>query len=204
MDGAAARLDVRGAACQRGGRVLFNALSFSVAAGEAALVAGPNGIGKSSLLRMLCGLLPVFAGEVSAQGTMALADDRLALDADRPLSVALGFWAGIDGGRDRIAGALAALALTPLADVPVRMLSTGQRKRAVLARVLASGAPIWLLDEPGNGLDTASLTLLGNAVEQHLAAGGIVVAASHQPLPWTAAHAFTLARPDETWDEEAA
>jgi heme exporter protein A len=198
-----AHIAVRDAACSRGGRLLFSGVGFALAPGEAALIAGPNGIGKSSLLRMLCGLLPIFAGRIEAEGAMALADDRLALDSDQPLGKALSFWAGIDGRADAVAGALDALALAPLIDVPVRMLSTGQRKRAVLARVIASDAPIWLLDEPANGLDTASIALLGRAVEQHLAAGGIVVAASHQPLPWPETTSLTLARPAEPEDEDA-
>lgn len=81
---------------------------------------------------------------------------------------------------------MACLALGPLADIPVRMLSTGQRKRAILARTVASGAPLWLLDEPGNGLDTASLTLLATAMKEHVAGGGAIVAASHFDL----AHCF--------------
>lgn len=192
-----ARLAIRGAACRRGGRLLFAGLEFALGPGQSALVSGPNGIGKSSLLRMLCGLLPVFAGTVEAQGMMALADERLALDMDQPLARALAFWAGIDGRPAAIADALAAMALTPLAEVPVRMLSTGQRKRAVLARVIASQAPIWLLDEPANGLDTASLALLGHAVETHLKQGGIIVAASHQPLPLPDALPIALIRPTE-------
>jgi len=177
--------------------MLFAGVSLSLAPGQTALVSGPNGIGKSSLLRMLCGLLPVFAGTIAAEGAMALADDRLALDGDRPLGAALSFWAGIDGRPDAVPGALDAFALSGLRDVPVRMLSTGQRKRAVLARVHASAAPIWLLDEPANGLDTASVALLGRAVEAHLARGGIVIAASHQPLPWPETIHLTLARPPE-------
>ncbi|HEX7873954.1 MAG TPA: heme ABC exporter ATP-binding protein CcmA [Sphingobium sp.] len=204
-DDGTVRLHVRDAACRRGGRLLFSGLSFTLDAGQAALVGGPNGIGKSSLLRLICGLLPPFMGEVAATGAMALADDRLALDSDLPLGRALAFWAGIDGQPDAVEQALERLALTPLCDVPVRMLSTGQRKRAVLARVIASGTPIWLLDEPANGLDTASIALLGRAVEQHLQGGGIVVAASHQPLPWASTTSFTLARPadaDEDWPED--
>ena len=96
---------------------------------------------------------------------------------------ALGFWAKADGGAERVAGAMAALGLAHLGEVPVRLLSTGQARRARLARVAASGAPLWLLDEPGNGLDRAGLTQLGTMVAEHLAAGGAVLAASHQPLP---------------------
>lgn len=195
------RIVVRDAACRRGGRILFSGLSLALAPGEAALIAGPNGIGKSSLLRMLCGLLPLFAGTIDREGALALADDRLALDADRPLGQALAFWAHMDGRADALSEAMVSLALSPLADVPVRMLSTGQRKRAVLARVIASCAPIWLLDEPANGLDTASIDLLGDAVTRHLATGGIVIAASHQPLPWPHNASLILTRPVEPEDE---
>lgn len=192
MSGAALRLT--GLACVRGGRMLFRGVSLDLSEGGAGLLTGPNGVGKSSLLRICAGLLKPFAGSVEVVGGVALADERLALDADLPLVRALGFWAGLDGASgDAVADALEAMALEALADVPVRMLSTGQRKRAMLARVIASGARIWLLDEPGNGLDTASLDRLGAAAATHLARGGIVVAASHQPLPLPAAVMVALA-----------
>jgi heme exporter protein A len=182
MSGAALRLT--DLACLRGGRMLFRGVNLALEAGGGALLTGPNGVGKSSLLRVAAGLLPAFAGTVERTGGIALTDERLALDADLPLARALDFWAKLDrADHEAVAAALEAMALTPLADVPVRMLSTGQRKRAMLARVIASGAAIWLLDEPGNGLDTASTALLGAAVAAHLAKGGVVVAASHQPLP---------------------
>ncbi|WP_420144395.1 heme ABC exporter ATP-binding protein CcmA [Sphingobium sp.] len=182
MSDAALRLN--GVACLRGGRMLFRGVDLMLAPGDGALLTGPNGIGKSSLLRICAGLLPAFAGTVERRGSVAMTDERLALDGEQPLHQALSFWARLDGrAPDAVDRALAAMALTGLAQVPVRMLSTGQRKRAMLARVIASGAHIWLLDEPGNGLDGASLDLLGAAVAEHLATGGIVVAASHQPLP---------------------
>jgi len=185
MSGAALRLD--DVACLRGGRMLFRGITLTLAPGGSALLTGPNGVGKSSLLRICAGLLPVFAGTMTREGGVALADERLALDMELPLAKALDFWARIDRTKDSaVDDALSAMALRPIADVPVRMLSTGQRKRAMLARVIASGAGIWLLDEPGNGLDSASLALLGGAVAAHLAGGGIVVAASHQPLPLAA------------------
>jgi heme exporter protein A len=193
-----ARVSIRGLACRRGGRLLFADLTFALERGQAAHVSGPNGVGKSSLLRLLCGLLPPFAGTIAMEGAISLTDDRLALDPDQPLSRALAFWSRLDGQPDAArAAALQALGLAPLADVPVRMLSTGQRKRATIARTLASGAPIWLLDEPANGLDEHSITLLGIVVQAHLRAGGIVIAASHQPLPWQSDIAFTLAPPME-------
>ncbi len=180
--GAALRLE--DVACLRGGRILFRGVSLTLGPGQGALLTGPNGIGKSSLLRICAGLLPAFAGKVERKSRIALADEKLALDQDAALGKALAFWAGVDDvDPEAVAAALEAMALTALAEVPVRILSTGQRKRAMLARVIASGAAIWLLDEPGNGLDAASVDLLGLAVQRHLSSGGIVVAASHQPLP---------------------
>lgn len=190
----AVRLRLSDIACLRGGRLLFRGVSLALGPGGTALLTGPNGVGKSSLLRLCAGLLRPYAGTVLADGRIALADDRLALDADRPLGQALGFWAGLDGGdMTAVAASLDAMALGSLAHVPVRMLSTGQRKRATLARVIASGAPIWLLDEPGNGLDAASLNLLGVALTRHRAAGGIILAASHQPLPLVTPVTLSLA-----------
>ena len=189
-----AALRLTDVACLRGGRMLFRGVSLTLGPGESALLTGPNGVGKSSLLRLCAGLLPGFAGTVERRGGIALTDERLALDMDLPLATALAFWAQLDrAGPEAVSAALDAMALSRLADVPVRMLSTGQRKRAMLARVIASHAPIWLLDEPGNGLDDASTDLLGAAVAAHLASGGIVVAASHQPLPMTTPLALSLA-----------
>lgn len=182
MSDAALRLS--GIACARGGRLLFRGVDLTLEPGGSALLRGPNGIGKSSLMRICAGLLRPMAGTIERRGRIALADERLALDLEEPLGQALGFWARLDGAnKPALDRALEAMAMGPLRDIPVRMLSTGQRKRAALARVIASGAALWLLDEPGNGLDDASLALLGTAVAAHLASGGVVVAASHQPLP---------------------
>ena len=165
-----------GVTLRRGGRLLFENLSFELAAGEALQISGPNGSGKSSLIRLAAGLLRADVGRVDS-GPLALADDNLALDRELPLRRALQFWGG-----DTDAG-LGALDLTSLADVPVRLLSSGQLKRATLARVAGSGAPLWLLDEPGNALDSRSVVLLGELVDQHRASGGAVVAAAHGRLP---------------------
>ncbi|MGC4251993.1 MAG: ATP-binding cassette domain-containing protein, partial [Sphingobium sp.] len=115
-------------ACLRGGRMLFRGVSLDLEAGGSALLTGPNGIGKSSLLRICARLLPAFAGTVERSGGVALTDERLALDVEQPLRKALGFWARLDGVDDgALEDALEAMALRPLADLPVRMLSTGQR-----------------------------------------------------------------------------
>jgi heme exporter protein A len=159
---------------------LFEGLELALAPGEAMLVTGPNGVGKSSLIRIAAGLLRPSAGTVERGGATALADEALALDPKQAVAAALGFWAKLDG-REATLG-IEAMGLTRLASVPVRMLSTGQRKRATLARVIASGAKLWLLDEPANGLDTEGQDRLTAAIARHRTTGGAVLAASHQPL----------------------
>jgi heme exporter protein A len=175
-------LALRGVACLRGGRLLFEGLDLALAEGEAALVTGPNGVGKSSLIRIAAGLLAPAAGTVECEGTRALMAEAPALDPELPLGAALRFWAGLDGRRDAVPHALEAVGLADLAPVPVRMLSTGQRRRAALSRVVASGAPVWLLDEPANGLDVASVALLEGLIAGHRAGGGIALVATHLPI----------------------
>lgn len=167
--------------CVRGGRLLFAGVSFALEAGEGALVTGPNGAGKSSLLRVAAGLLEAETGIVMRQGIVSLADENAALDRDLPLGAALSFWGRLDGSK-ALDNAMEAMGLNHLAPVPVRMLSTGQRKRAAITRVIASGAAIWLLDEPTNGLDAEAIGRLEVACADHQRAGGIVVAATHQPI----------------------
>lgn len=179
----AAWLAFEGVACLRGGRLLFERMDFALAPGGAGLVTGPNGAGKSSLLRLAAGLLKPAAGRISHEGGVALAGDLAALDPRRTLTSALLFWARLDGhGTAAVEQALDVMGIAALGAVPVRMLSTGQVKRAALARVIAGGARVWLLDEPGNGLDRAALERLGAAMAAHRAGGGIILAATHQPL----------------------
>lgn len=166
----------------RGGRTLVEGLDLGLAPGERVHVTGANGSGKSSLLRLAAGLLRADRGRVE-RAPAALADDHPALDRELPLGAALGFWARLGGSPGRVGEALAALGLERLAEVPVRLLSAGQLKRAALARVLASSAPLWLLDEPLNGLDSSGLQRIAGVFDGHCAAGGAVLAASHVALP---------------------
>ena len=183
-------LAFRGVACIRGGRLLFEALDLSLGSGEAAVVTGPNGAGKSSLIRLAAGLLRAAAGRVERPVRAALADENIALDPRLELGRALAFWSRLDGAAP--AEAIRAMGLAQVAGVPVRMLSTGQRRRAVLARVMASGAPLWLLDEPANGLDSDGEASLEAAMAAHRAGGGAILAASHQPLDLPGAEQLAL------------
>jgi heme exporter protein A len=162
-------------ALRRGGRLLFDGLDLELGPGERLQVTGPNGSGKSSLIRLAAGLLQAEAGSVK-RSSVALADDHVALDRELLLRHALGFWGG------GVEQAMVALRIDHLAEIPVRFLSSGQVKRATLARVAASGATLWLLDEPLNALDTDGRKRLGALVERHLEGGGAVLAASHQQL----------------------
>lgn len=170
---------VRNLACRRGDRVLFRDLSLTLNAGEALQVAGSNGIGKSSFLRIVAGLAPAFEGSVETEGAIGLVDERPALDPHLPLGKALAFWQHLDAAADN---ALARLGLADLLDVPVRYLSTGQKKRAALSRLIGQKAPVWLLDEPLNGLDGHAVELMETLTAQHCAGGGIALIASHQPF----------------------
>ena len=195
-------LEARDLACLRGERVIFAGLSFVLDRGEALLLVGANGAGKSSLLRLLAGLLVPAEGQLLWDGEDALADraghaGRLRYlshqDALKPALTArenLSFFARLWGG-DADA-ALAALGLAPLAELPARVLSSGQKRRLALARLALAPAPLWLLDEPTVGLDAASVERLGGLLARHRAAGGMVLAATHLPLPLPGARELAL------------
>jgi heme exporter protein A len=186
----ACRIAATDLACRRGDRVLFAGLALALAPGEARHVQGANGVGKSSLLRILAGLMPAFAGSITREGAVGLIDERPALDPHLPLGKALAFWRRFDGAAD---GPLARLGLTDLLDVPVRYLSTGQKKRAALARLIGQAAPIWLLDEPLNGLDSDAVLLAQTIAAEHCADGGICLIASHQAFALPGMTRLTLA-----------
>lgn len=184
-------LNADGLAVLRQERLVFRDLSFAASPGGAVLLLGPNGSGKSTLLRLLAGLKRPDAGRLLWQGEDALAD----LAAHGTRVAYLGHQDAVKAGlsvaenlrfaaRGRpVAPALAALGLQTLADLAGRMLSAGQRRRLALARLVLSAAPLWLLDEPTLGLDTASLDRLGTVLAAHRADGGIVIAATHLDLP---------------------
>ncbi len=174
-------LTAQGIACRRGDRLLFRGLSFALQSGEALHLTGANGTGKTTLIRALAGLTTPFAGDVTQAGPLGLLDERPALDPELPLGRALAFWQRIDGCADP-SGAFSVLGLEQLLEVPVRYLSTGQRKRAGLAALIGRGVPIWLLDEPLSGLDVAAIEQVTVLIQTHIDEGGIALIASHQTL----------------------
>ena len=179
----------------RGGRTLFSGLSFAVEGGEALLLLGPNGAGKTTLIRMVVGLLAPTAGRISLEGGDAertlgeqshYVGHLNALKSSLTVGENAAFWCRFLGGeipgRDRVETALTAFGLAHLRDIPAGYLSAGQKRRLGLARVLLAERPIWLLDEPTVSLDRAAQDMLTAAVDAHVAAGGLVVAATHVPL----------------------
>jgi heme exporter protein A len=186
------RLSGRGVTCVRGGREVFAGLDFEVASGEALAVTGHNGSGKTSLLRLVAGLLMPTEGTIALEGgeaELTLAEQAHYLghrDALKPaLSVEenLSFWQNFLGGEAAEAAAcLKAVGIDHAAHLPAAYLSAGQRRRLSLARLLAVRRPVWLLDEPTAALDAAGQALFSGLMREHLARGGLIVAATHGPL----------------------
>jgi heme exporter protein A len=194
-----------GLSCRRGEKRVFARLDFSLKPGGALVLVGPNGSGKSSLLRVLAGLTPPELGILSWNG-VNIAEDRSAhhqrlhfighSDALKPvLSVAemVGFWAGMRGSQTEIGAALGQFGLEAVADLPCRYLSAGQKRRLALTRLVASPAPLWLLDEPLTSLDTEAAGRLLTAIAAHRAEGGSVVLSTHAPIELADATRLSLA-----------
>jgi len=167
-------------ACIRSNRLIYQNISLQVDAAEILWVKGRNGSGKSTLLRQMANLLPIISGTLKIEGLIALTDEKLTLDPNLPLEKALRFWVDLDeSDLVKLDDAMQLFDLILLSDIPIRMLSTGQRKRANLARVFASDTKIYLLDEPYNGLDQDNIMALEKAMQAHKNKGGIIVIASH-------------------------
>ena len=207
MDGEAAESLFVGCGldCARGGRAVFAGLDFALGPGAALVLRGPNGSGKSSLLRILAGLLRPTGGTLEWQGGPIREEPELhcarlhyvghpdALKAVLTVTENVAFWTGLRGPTTGVGSALDWLRLSDLADVPARYLSAGQRRRANIARLLASPAALWLLDEPTVTLDDASVDALVVAIEDHRAGGGLVVVATHGVLALEGAQTLEMA-----------
>lgn len=186
------RLNAEELACNRGGREVFRGLSFALSSGEAMVISGRNGAGKSSLLRMIAGLVRCAAGQLTLDGgerDTPLAEQCHYLghqDAMKPsltVSENLQFWTEFFGARTHtIESALQAVGLAALTDLPAAYLSAGQRRRLSIARLVSVQRPIWLLDEPTSALDSPSQKKLAELMQGHLAGGGMIVAAAHGPI----------------------
>ena len=208
------RLEARDLACRRGGRLIFSGVTFAVNAGEMLALRGPNGVGKTTLLRLIAGFLRPEAGELRLHG----ADDDVPLaqhchyvahqNAIKPqLTVEenLLFWCDfLNGDRARLPHALQALNLETLRHLPGAVLSAGQKRRLSLARLLLATRPLWLLDEPTVGLDVDSVAALSALMNAHLDEGGIIIASTHIDLGLAATRTLHMRPADAGADEEEA
>ena len=196
-------LSAQALSCQRGGRWIFERLGFSVAAGEALLVVGRNGAGKSTMLRMIAGLLRIAGGTLSLAGgdpERSIGEQAHylghsdALKSSLTVGENLAFWTAWLGGKGDMRDALAAVGLDSLIELPAAYLSAGQKRRLSIARLVAVKRPLWLLDEPTSALDTASQEMLLGLMRAHLAGGGMIIAATHLPLGIDGARELRLER----------
>ncbi|CUH11291.1 Cytochrome c biogenesis ATP-binding export protein CcmA [Jannaschia seosinensis] len=176
-------LSVTNLSCRRGEAVVLRGVRLSVARGAALVLRGPNGAGKTTLLRTLAGLTPPVSGDVAPE-RCAYAGHADGLKAQLTVGEALRFWAAIFGGAD-VGPAVRAFDLEPLLDRRAAELSAGQKRRAGLARLVLTGRPVWLLDEPTVSLDTDNVTRFAAAIRAHLAGGGSAIIATHVDLGLT-------------------
>jgi heme exporter protein A len=182
-------------AVARGGLTVLEGISFALSPGQVLILRGPNGVGKTTVLRTLAGLQPAVAGSINmAPETLTYAAHADGLKASLTVRENLAFWAAIHGtGADAVTAALPQMNLSDLADRPAANLSAGQKRRLGLARLLVTGRPIWVLDEPTVSLDTASVALFAGVVRAHLGAGGMALIATHIDLGLTEARLLDLA-----------
>lgn len=175
-------LTVTDLTCARGGTPVLSGVNFTVEAGAALVLRGPNGVGKTTLLRTVAGLQPALRGRIEgAEDAIAYAAHSDGHKAQLTVAENLDFWRGVYGGPD-VGAALEAFGLSSLLDRRAGKLSFGQRRRLSLARLMVTGRPVWILDEPTSNLDAASIGLFAAAARRHLAAGGAALIATHTDL----------------------
>ena len=180
-------------ACARGGLPVLEGIGFVVHAGRALILRGPNGSGKTTLLRTVAGLQPALAGTVSLPSdSIAYAAHADGLKATLTATENLAFWAEVYG-TGSVAAALSAMNLSAFRDRPAGQLSAGQKRRLGLARLLVTGRPLWVLDEPTVSLDTASVALFADVLRAHLAQGGMALIATHVDLALSSAATLDVA-----------
>jgi heme exporter protein A len=193
-----------GVSCQRGERLLFHDLSFSLRSGGSLLVTGPNGAGKTSLLRQIAGLLPLSSGRFELSLSSAPLSELChyvghtnAIKGALTSRENVRFWTDfLEGDGSGIEEAFNRFGLSPIAELPAGLLSAGQRRKLSLLRLFAAKRPIWLLDEPTVSLDAASVKVLEDAIKAHLADGGLAIVASHTPLKLRFSQGLALGRKD--------
>ena len=185
-------LTISDLAVARGGIPVLEGLSFALAPGRALILRGPNGIGKTTLLRTIAGLQPPLAGRIGLdREAMTYAAHADGLKSTLSVEENLMFWAAVFG-TDRVAEALAGFALEPLRGRPAGALSAGQKRRLGLARLIVTGRPVWVLDEPTVSLDVAAVAMFGAAIRAHLAQGGMALIATHIDLGLEEAEVFDV------------